>query len=252
MCSTPKQIQLPPAWKNDSLSDFLGNAFSNILATFVHKRERYGHLAEIDSAFYELVRNLSNPKDLLAAFFMPRSHSAFRAACGLAMSGQAAESFVVLRSCLECALYALHINKNPTLAEIWLRRHDDAQSLKRCKSEFAHTNVIKTLENTDKKLHKIIQELYERTIDFGAHPNERAMTSNMQLIKTDDNNEFWSTYLHSDGLALDHALKTAAQCGLGALLMFRSYISGALYAVRGECDARTAAKGPLVHSLRDV
>lgn len=35
-------------------------------------------------------------------------------------AGQAAEAYVMHRSMLEYAAYALHINRNPELAQVWL------------------------------------------------------------------------------------------------------------------------------------
>jgi hypothetical protein len=49
-----------------------------------------------------------------------RCHAAFKTASGLAAAGQAAEAYVMHRSMLEYAAYALHINRNPELAQVWL------------------------------------------------------------------------------------------------------------------------------------
>jgi hypothetical protein len=68
------------------------------------------------------------------------------------MSGQAVETYVVLRSCIEYAVYALHINKNPNLTELWLRRHDDGASTRSMRRQFEHVRVIKTLQDTDNTL----------------------------------------------------------------------------------------------------
>ena len=106
---------LPPRWADDSLSESMGNAFSHTLAAFVKKKTEYAHLVGIDDAFITACKNLSNPQDVLAAIFLMRTHSGFRAACQLAMNGQIAESFPILRVCLEHSLYALLINKTPKI-----------------------------------------------------------------------------------------------------------------------------------------
>jgi hypothetical protein len=213
--------QPPPRWGADLLSAFIDNALANIFATFVHKPIQYKYILDVDSCFYKAASNLSNPTDFVAAFLLLRSHSAYRAACRLALSGQAAESYVVLRSCLEYAIYALHINKNSPLAELWLQRHADDASLRAMRNEFQHAKVIRTLQRTDAKLCDSIALLYERTIDFGGHPNERAVTGSMEINSGGNSKEYLQIYLHSDGLALEHALKTTAQCGLGSLLVFQ-------------------------------
>jgi hypothetical protein len=83
--------------------------------------------------------------------------------------------------CLEYALYALHINKDPPLAELWLQRHDDDVSMRAIRNQFQHKKVIGTLQNTDPDLCDAIVLLYKRTIDFGAHPDERAITGSMEI-----------------------------------------------------------------------
>ena len=212
---------LPPRWGDDSLSSFLDQAFKNTLATFVRKHQGFELLLRIDSSFLRIGENLVNPPDILGAALLLRSHSAFRAACRLATSGQAPDAFPVLRACLEYALYALHIDSNQPLGEVWMKRHDDDDAKRRVRREFQHVAVLETLRARDATLHPIIEQLYQRAIDFGAHPNERAMTGSMLLEEQPDRVELQQIYLHGDSLSLDHVIKTTAQVGLGSLCILR-------------------------------
>ena len=135
------------------------------------------------------------------------------------MSGEAPETFPLLRACLEYALYVVHINRNPGHGEIWLRRHDDDAARSKAKRNFQHVTVMETLERADATLAGQIKKLYERSIDFGAHPNERAMTGSMHIEEVSDGKVFSANYIHGDALVLAHLLKTTAQVGVGALLM---------------------------------
>jgi hypothetical protein len=137
------------------------------------------------------------------------------------MSGQLPDAFPSMRSCLEYPLYALHINLNPTVGEIWLRRHDDAHSLRAAQHEFKYSTVINTLRVRDDRLCLIVKRLYKRTIDFGGHPNERAVTGSMEITESEGGLQFQQIYLHQDSLSLDHGVKTTAQVGLGSLCIFR-------------------------------
>ena len=214
-------MHLPPHWGDDALSLFLNQAFRNTLATFVRKGQGFQMLARVDKNFLRIGANLVNPPDLLGATLLLRSHSAFRAACRLATSGQVPGTFSVLRACLEYALYALHINSDQTLGETWMRRHDNADANRRVRRDFQHVTVMKTLRARDEKLHLIIEKLYERAVDFGAHPNERAITGSMTLQERPDAVLLQQIYLHGDSLSLDHVIKTSAQIGLGSLCIFR-------------------------------
>ena len=221
MTTQETQVLLPPQWSDDTLSEFLDQAFRNTLATYVHKNPGFAQLSHLDQIFLRIGENLVNPPDILAAVLLLRSHSAYRAACRLSLSGQVTDSFPQLRACLEYALYALHISQNIGLGEIWLGRHDDETSRRTVRHKFQYNRIMKTLLKVDAALHSIIEDLYERTVDFGAHPNERAVTGNMEMYEDKERVEFNCIYLQSDSLALDHAIKTTAQIGLGSLCIFQ-------------------------------
>lgn len=219
MSSKETTMTLPPRWGDDSLTEFIKGAFANILATFVRK-PAFRVLVAVDKNFMKIGENLANPRDILAAFLIHRSHAALRGACRMAASGQVAEAHPLLRSCIEYALYALHINSTPGLGELWLNRHENADSMKQCRKAFMHVKITETLEKRDPALYKIIEKLYEQTIDFGAHPNERAVTGSLIIDEQAGAKNFQNIYLHGDAVSLDHALKMTAQVGLGSLLMF--------------------------------
>lgn len=214
-------MNLPPRWGDDELSSFMATAFGNTLATFVRKRPEFDLLIRTDAIFHKIADgSLNNPSNFLAALLFPRAHSAYRAACRLAVSGQIPETSVLLRSCIEYALYALHVEKNLPLAEVWLRRNDDDAARKACRQSFQHVKVIKTLADTDAQLHRAIDGLYERSIEFGAHPNEGGVTGSTTLQEEPDRKTFQGVYLHADGVPLSYAMKACAQVGVGALSIF--------------------------------
>lgn len=221
MSKSAKEIPLPPRWAEDSLSDFIHDSFKNTLATFVHKKQAFNLLREVDRVFKVIGRNLDNSENPLTPALLYRSHYAYLASCRLSMSGQVSESFPQLRSCLEYALYALHINENSDLAEVWLRRHENEESLKKVKRSFHHVNIMKTLFARNTALHRSLSKLYQRTIDFGGHPNERAVSSSSEMWQEGDTTVIRIQSLHGDSKALDHALRTTAQIGLGSLLVFQ-------------------------------
>src|SRR5260370_42555922 len=85
------------------------------------------------------------------------------------------DSYPLQRSCLENAGYAHLISTTPELSERWLNRDDDPGS----KSRFTNRAVREAISASDDELAVIYQDLYERTIDFGAHPNEKTVTANL-------------------------------------------------------------------------
>lgn len=79
----------PPGWGSDLPSAFLDDVTNNQFATFFNKPAEYQTLAEIDACFLRIAQHLDNSKGITEALLLLRSHSAFRAACGASVSGQA-------------------------------------------------------------------------------------------------------------------------------------------------------------------
>jgi len=212
-----KLFPKPADWGKDPLSEFLDAAQSNTFATFVNKRGWFSKFVVLDQAFIKVITTISHEEDILFGLLLLRSHASFRSACQLAMGGQCPECFMVLRGCLEAALYALHITEHPELGEIWLNRHTSADAEGRCRGEFAYGQAKRTLEAKSKKYFDILTALYERTIAFGAHPNERSVTGSLKKTQEGNRTEFSLAYLEGDTLQLNHILKTTAQIGACSL-----------------------------------
>ena len=85
----------------------------------------------------------------LPLLFFYRSHAAYKAACGTSMAGQAPETFVLLRSCLEYSGYALLLHMDADLATVWLRRHQNADALRKMRKEFQGARVQQAIDVTD-------------------------------------------------------------------------------------------------------
>jgi hypothetical protein len=128
---------------------------------------------------------------------------------------------MVLRGCLENALYGLYVTRNSSSQETWLRRHDDEESKKKVRKEFKISNLLDLLEKNDKNLHGIADELYERTIDYGGHPNERAFFSVAKKSGDEHKPTIQSAYLIGNEPALQLCLKSCAQIGLCSLSIFQ-------------------------------
>jgi hypothetical protein len=74
-----------------------------------------------------------------------------------------------------------------------------------------------TIAGTDAKLRDIYRQLYQSTIDFGGHPNERGLSSN--LLKNEE--AFLGVYLSASGLAVANCFKSVALAGLTCLNIFQ-------------------------------
>lgn len=222
----PLVDQEPPSgWGTDSLTEFMTYAYQNRYATFANKKDWFGRLIGIDACFEKVLRDWTNPTNEISASLFYLCHNSFRAACEHAAAGQVTATFPQLRVCLECAGYALHIHKNDGLDEIWLRRQDDDAAMQAVKSEFRQGNIRATIKSANQHAAKRYDNLYQRTIDFGAHPNEMAMTSNLRIVDQGDRKKLEHLYLQGDSLPLTHALKTTAQVGVCSLEILQEAVA---------------------------
>src|SRR5262249_39606420 len=114
--------------------------------------------------------------------------------------------------------YIIHMHRNPGHDLVWLGRHDqDPAKAKAAREEFTIGRVRKSIAAGDRAAEVRFKRLYDDAIDFGAHPNERALSSNLKRTETDGRVRFDTILLHADGVELDYALITVARCGHVAL-----------------------------------
>jgi len=217
----------PPEWSNDPLSVFFKDAEYNIRVTALKLPAVYDLLGRVHSLFKrfdEAIEKDNREEFLVPRFLMVRTHSSFLAGIRIAMSGQFSEAFPVLRSAVECTWYALHIAKDPKgteRAEIWLRRNENDAAKVRCKSEFSVGKVRQTHEGLDPSTAKELYGIYEKLIDFGAHPNQLGVMTALRKSEADNQVDFNVGILHAKPLTIVFTLRIAVGVAMGALKTFQ-------------------------------
>ena len=215
----------PSGWGQDSVSQYLDNCRTNQFAAFANKRPQFEDLVAIEEMFQRLQSGVINEASWMpVSFFLCRSHSAYLSAMGAVLAGQLFESQSLLRACLEQAAYGYFVNDDHERFELWMNRHENADTRKAMRTEFTHRKISDTLATADATLGKIYEYLYEMTIDYGAHPNERGVFSSSAIERSpSEKNQYRvvHVYLHGNGPKLDGHLKMAAQIGLCALQIAR-------------------------------
>ncbi len=211
----------PKGWGTDGLTSFIDNTRRNSFATYANLRADYATLSEIDAVFRKLTESLYNTRDWFASFFLLRAHSGFLAGSHLAMSGQVAEAYAALRLCLENGLYGHYLAKNQASQETWLRRHDSEEAKRRVREEFKIRTLFDTLSASNKTEGTAAELLYEFCIDYGAHPNERALTQSLKMEPRKETINLEIVYLSADPVVVGLCLSAAARVGVSVLGIFR-------------------------------
>lgn len=240
MTATTRQSS-PPEWGKDPLTGYFDNYLTNQYATFANKDSEVDDLITIDGMFLKLLDGATNPRPFIPMAYLLRAHAAFRAAAGAVMAGQIYEAQALLRVCLEQGAYSHYVGDDKARWELWMNRHNDEASMKAVRAEFTHGKISKHISAAHSGLGAIYTQLYNQTIDYGAHPNERGSSLSSMTVDTEDGGKkFLAIYLHGDGRLLDFGLRTTAQVGLWVLR-----IAQEIY------PTRTQALG-LPHTIADM
>lgn len=213
----------PAGWKKPKLTPYLENLWGNTLGTFARKQEAH-RLCRIDDLMSEIGDDWTGMKPssiaLVPLMMFFRCHSAFRAAAAIGMGGATTEGMAVLRLSLEWAGYSALIAQKPELADIWWERDSDVKAKKTMRRSFGHEDILVAIKSYDPQLASAYSDLYERLIQFGAHPNEKAVSANLQMKRDTAELALNQIYLHEDNLQLDQWIRTANQIGICVLKTF--------------------------------
>lgn len=201
---------VPVGWPDDELAKFLEIGQSNVVASFVQLPAKYLKCRQVDDALRLMCGNLSDAGDWFAPLFALKSHACYRAAAGLALAGQSPEAFMVMRGATESALYGLYIHVNNEALEIWTKRNDSEAAKKKMKATFTIANMWKCLGAADAKLCVTAQDLYEKTIELGGHPNPASVAMASKMSRNPQGAQFKLNYLSADTGAIAGTMKSVA------------------------------------------
>jgi hypothetical protein len=185
-------------------------------------REQYELLRRIDDAFIDFTDNLLNPQDPIAPLLMVRAHASYRAAAELATTCQSAPAFMAMRGCVESSLYGLYFHRNPITFEVWARRHDNDAARQAVRTEFTIRRLRDCLAAVDPATADSVGDLYDKTIDFGAHPNVAALAAAFRSEDNEERRQFKVIYLTAEPAVIRGTMKSVAQTGVASLLIFRN------------------------------
>jgi hypothetical protein len=208
-------------WGGDDLTHFLDVVHSNQIGNFARFPEPYAIMRRVNDCYVRAGNDLVDPRPMMTGPMFHRSQYAYKTAVGMTLAGQVVESFVIGRSCLEYAGYALAIFDNPELEDVFLKRHFDESSKKQQRGKFQIGELTKVISKYDEKLSDIFNEVYQCSIDFGGHPNPHAVLSAFNEVESSNGTRRYETLaLNMDEKALKLAMKSTFDVGLAALIIF--------------------------------
>ncbi len=212
----PGMMRTPPAgWGDDTLSQFMSAGWRNAVDAFIEDAEQYRPLADVDGVYRRLIENLADNPEHLAGTLLVRSHASFLAAASLALSGQAAEAYRLMRGALQAALLGLFVSGNAERQKLWAGRNDDEAARARTRTEFNHDRLVEHLRTIDPATAKIAATLRNRTLEHESHPNTYSSPSKAR--PEGKRFDFTREYFVRGDEVQRYCLRTATQVGICAL-----------------------------------
>lgn len=124
----------------------------------------------------------------------------------------------MLRGENEHGQYALYVPTDEKLKRTWLDRHKDEAARKEVRKKFGPTMIGKVVEAKDPKLAARVSDLYEETIDQGAHPNVKAFLAS--AVQKNEKGELVLSVAYLNPGELEQILKTTIDVGQCVLALF--------------------------------
>lgn len=193
-------------------------------------KEPLKFLGDVDSLYIDFLQDAGNIKPVTASILLLNAHASLRAAMRLAFSGQLMPVFMTLRGSVESALYANAMVGNPELQDVWLKRDSDEKARQTCRQEFTSGKMFHYLSKAhDQGFSDRLREIYDSTIDFGAHPNNRSLIRSIRIEELDTGEHAVNfAYIHGVGsFELRQSLVACAEIGLAvffvALICFEAH-----------------------------
>ena len=224
-CSGVVELSPPKSaypWRDDYLSQYLLQTEGNTYASSINLAPMFQRLQGIHALWMEAGELFTNTpdSDLLKMWFYFMSNSAWLGAVRLLMGGQPIDAQPLLRSALEYAAYALHIARNADLGSVWLERQNSEAARSAVRAAFNGRELRETIAKESAALSSAYEELYEGSIDFGAHPNEQALSARLRIGKGPAFTTSSVDLLTDNPILYRVAAKRAAQVGIACLSIF--------------------------------
>ncbi|SDO66576.1 hypothetical protein SAMN04488595_101452 [Ralstonia sp. 25mfcol4.1] len=160
----------------DQLSSFMDAAAEGTKEILSEHKKLISILNRIVSAWGFLGPELRHGHFMSYPLFFA-AHSTYLAALRTATAGHAAAVWPLVRAALEAALYAVIVSEDDSLAHKWADPDLDRKERSRL---FTAKKGIEAVRAESEPMASYISQVYETSIDFGAHPNRLGVVSHLE------------------------------------------------------------------------
>ena len=208
--------------KYEGLLNFNTTTDFNFKSSLSSPDETIFKIKEIDQLFVDCFEVVNTADNLREIFFIHRSRSLFLSAARIGLGGQSPDVYPLTRALLESALYAWFIKQETGRFEIWINRLRGGESRKAARKLFLIGKILSDFEADNPAIGRVIKEIYEFHIDFGAHPNPSGVISGSSIIDHDSSTILSMNLTHRWDMDSYHlAIKEIARTAIGSLEIYR-------------------------------
>jgi len=162
-----------------SLFDYLKAMRENINDHANDHPQLMNMVFQMDKIFQEEIFQYEFDIDPISGFLSMNSYQLLLNAVQQALSGHLVTVFPIIRTALESACYAYLTAHNEEMVQVWLNRHKSESALQKCRKLFSVKKASNELKSISPEMAEYVMAHYEAAIDYGAHPNKKAVFSHL-------------------------------------------------------------------------
>lgn len=139
-----------------------------------------GMINEMDRIFHQEIFAHDYNANAATMFLAMNSYMMLSSAIHQALSGHAVAVFPVARTALESACYAYLTSSDEKMSNIWFSRDKSKTATDNCRKAFTIGATVAKLRNVSPEMADFVKDLYDSSIEYGAHPNIKSVFQHLK------------------------------------------------------------------------
>jgi hypothetical protein len=164
----------------DTLSNYLKATIENHVHHTKEEPNLMGMIHEMDRIFHQEIFAKEYDANAATILLAMNSYMMLSNAVLQALSGHQVAVFPVARAALESACYAYLTSSDKKMSEIWFNRGKSKTATDNCRKAFTIGAVVTKLSFISPDMSDYLKQLYEWSIEYGAHPNIKAISHHLR------------------------------------------------------------------------
>ncbi|MCJ8601071.1 hypothetical protein MWH03_00555 [Klebsiella pneumoniae] len=162
--------------KPDTLSNYLKATLENHTYHARKEPDLMWMIHKMDGIFHDEVFAPDYEVNAATMVLAMNSYMMLSSAVHMALSGHQVAVLPVARNALESACYAFLTSSDEEMSAIWFNRDKSKTAAGKCRRNFTIGATEAKLKHISPDMADYVRSVYEATIEYGAHPNIKAIS----------------------------------------------------------------------------